>query len=87
MAFSGSEWEVFRKSSKCWCSSRLHSWSNNIAATDLRMDGSVLEEKLTFKMLGLSFSSKLNWSSHVISIPKTASIKIGDLTSIQEWTK
>ena len=31
------------------------------------------------KMLGLNFSSKLNWSSYMISIAKAASKKIGAL--------
>ena len=43
------------------------------------MDGSVLEEKSSFKMLGLTFSCKLDWSSYIISIAKTASKKIGAL--------
>ena len=43
------------------------------------MDWSVLEEKVTFKMLGLTFSSKLNWGSYIASIAKTASKKIGAL--------
>ena len=43
------------------------------------MDGSALEEKLSFKMLGLTFSSKLDWGSYIISIAKTASKKIGAL--------
>ena len=43
------------------------------------MDGSVLEEKSSFKMLGLTFFSKLDWSSYIISIAKTASKKIGAL--------
>ena len=41
------------------------------------MDGSVLEEKSSFKMLGLAFSSKLDWGSYIVSIAKTASKKIG----------
>ena len=41
------------------------------------MDGSVAEEKSSFKMLGLSFSSNLDWGSYFISITKTASKKIG----------
>ena len=49
---------------------------NNIGAIDVKMDGSVLEKKLSFKMLGLSFSSKLDWGSYVISVTKTASKKI-----------
>ena len=32
--------------------------SNNTGAIDVKMDGSVLEEKPSFKMLGLTFSSK-----------------------------
>ena len=43
------------------------------------MDGSVLEEKSSFKMLGLTFSSKLDWNSYTISIAKTTSKKIGAL--------
>ena len=38
--------------------------SNNTGATDVKMDGSVLEEKSSFKMLGLTFSSKLDWGSY-----------------------
>ena len=43
------------------------------------MDGSNLEEKSSFKMLGLSFSSKLDWDPCIISIAKTASKKVGAL--------
>ena len=43
------------------------------------MDRSVLEEKSSLKMLGLTFSSKLDWGSYIISIPKTASKKTGAL--------
>ena len=43
------------------------------------MGGSVLEEKSSFKMLGLTFSSKLDWGSYIISIAKTTSKKIGTL--------
>ena len=53
--------------------------SNNSGSIDVKMDGSVLEEKSSFKMLGLTFSSKLDWSSYIISIAKTASKKIGTL--------
>ena len=53
--------------------------SNNTGAIDVKMDGSVLEEKSSFKMLGLTFSSKLDWGSYIISIAKTASKKIGAL--------
>ena len=40
------------------------------------MDGSVLEEKSSVKMLGLTFPSKLDWGSYIISIVKTACKKI-----------
>ena len=43
------------------------------------MDGSNLEEKTFFKMLGLTFSSKLDWGSYIVSIAKAASRKIGAL--------
>ena len=51
-------------------------WSNNNRSIDVKMDGSVLEEKSSFKMLGLIFSSKLDWGSYIISTAKTASKKI-----------
>ena len=50
--------------------------SNNTGIIDVKMNGSVLEEKSPFKMLGLTFSSKLDWGSYIISIAKTASKKI-----------
>ena len=53
--------------------------SNNNGSIDVKMDGSVLEEKSSFKMLGLTFSSKLDWGSYIISIAKTDSRKIGSL--------
>ena len=53
--------------------------SNNNGSIDVKMDGSILEEKSSFKMLGLPFSSKLDWGSYIISIAKTASKKIGAL--------
>ena len=51
-------------------------WSNNNGSIDVKMNGSDLEEKSSFKMLGLPFSSKLDWGSYIISIAKTASMKI-----------
>ena len=51
--------------------------SNNTGAIGVKMDGSVLEDKSSFKMLGLTFSSKLDWGSYTISIAKTSSKKIG----------
>ena len=35
--------------------------SNNNGSIDVKIDGSVLEEKSFFKMLGLTFSFKLDW--------------------------
>ena len=54
-------------------------WSNNNGAVDVKMDGSDFEEKLSCKMLGLTFSSKLDWDSYIISNAKIASKKIGAL--------
>ena len=51
--------------------------SNNTGSIDVKIDGSVLEEKSSFKMLGLIFSSKLNWGAYIIFIGKTATKKIG----------
>ena len=53
--------------------------SNNTGSIDVKMDGSVLEEKLSLKMLRLTFSSKLGWDFYIIFIAKTASKKIGAL--------
>ena len=55
----------------------LFDWSKNNGSIDVKMDRSVLEEKSSFKMLGLTFSSKLDLGSYIISIAKTASKKIG----------
>ena len=42
--------------------------SNNNVSIDVKMDGPVLEEKSSFKMLGLTFSCKLDWGSYIICI-------------------
>ena len=57
----------------------LFDWCNNTSAIDVKMDGSVLGEKSSFEILGLTFFSKLDWGSYMISIAKTASKKIGAL--------
>ena len=44
-----------------------------MAVIDAKMYGSTLEEKSSFKMLELSFSRILDWSSYIASITKTAS--------------
>ena len=49
--------------------------SNNSGAIDVKMDESFLEEKSSFKMIGLYFSSKLDWVSCIFSTVKTASKK------------
>ena len=54
-------------------------WSKNTGAIDVKMDGSVLEEKSSFKILGLTFSSKLDWGSYIASVAKTGPKKIGAL--------
>ena len=41
----------------------LFDWSNNTSAINVKMDGSVLEGKSSFKIVGLTFSSKLDWGS------------------------
>ena len=51
--------------------------SKNTGAIDVKTYGSVLEEKSSFKMLELTFSSKLHWGSYINSIAKTASKEIG----------
>ena len=50
--------------------------SKNTGAIDVKLDGSVLDKKSFFKMLGLSFSSKLDWVSYIMSNVKTASKQI-----------
>ena len=50
--------------------------SNNTGAVEVKMDVCVLE-KSSFKMLRLTFCSKLDWGSYIICIAKTTSNKIG----------
>ena len=50
--------------------------SSTTGAIDLKMDGCVFEEKSLFQMLGLTFSSKLDWGSYIISVAKAVSKKI-----------
>ena len=65
---------------QCWENS-----ANNNGSIDVKMDGSNLEEKSSLKMLGLTFSSKLDWGSYIISIAKTASKKIGALICFMKF--
>ena len=57
----------------------LFDWSSNTGAIDVKMGGSALEKKSTFKMQGLTFCSKLEWGAYIIYIAKKASKKIGPL--------
>ena len=50
--------------------------SSTTGAIDQKMDGCVFEEKSLFQMLGLTFSSKLDWGSYIISVAKAVSNKI-----------
>ena len=59
--------------------------SKNTGAIDVNMNGSVLEEKLCLKILGLTFSSKLDSGSYIISIAKNASKKIGALIHFMKF--
>ena len=59
--------------------------SKNFGAIDVKMDGSILREKSSFKMLGLTFSSKLDRGSHIMSIAKPASKKIGVLICFMKF--
>ena len=43
---------------------------HNNGSIVVKMDGSLLEEKSSFRMLGLNFSSRLDWGSYIISIAK-----------------
>ena len=51
-------------------------WSNNTVAIDVKMDGSVLAEKSSFKMLGLTFFSKLDLGSYLSLLPKLPPRKV-----------
>ena len=53
--------------------------SKNTGPIHVKMHEFVLEKKSSFKMLGLTVTSKLEWGSYIISIAKTASKKIGAL--------
>ena len=53
--------------------------SNNTSAINVKIDVSLLEKKLSFEILGLASSSKLDQVSYIISVSKTVSKKIGAL--------
>ena len=56
-------------------------WSNNSDTIDVKVDGSIFDWKSSFKMLGPSFSSELDWYSYIVSFAKTAVKKMGVLGS------
>ena len=55
--------------------------SSNTATIDVKMDGSVLEGKSSFKKVGLTFLLKMDWGS----IAKTGSKKIGALINSMKF--
>ena len=57
----------------------LFEQSSKNGSIDVKMDRSILEEKSSFKILGSTFSSELDWGSCIISIAKTVSKEIGAL--------
>ena len=60
-------------------------WFHLTGAIDVKIDGSVLEEKSSFKILELTFSFKLDWGSYIISTAETASRKIGALIHFMKF--
>ena len=54
----------------------LFDQSNNFGSIDVKMNGPVLEEKSSFKMLGLTFTYKLDWDSTVYILLKLLSRKL-----------
>ena len=57
--------------------------SDNTGAIDVKTDGSIRWKKSSFKMLGLSFSSKLDCGFCIISIGKTAFKKTALIPSME----
>ena len=51
----------------------------NASTIDVKMNGSVLGEKSSFKLLALTFSTKLDQGFYIFSTAKTVSQKIGAL--------
>ena len=73
----GRKWHVDINAGKTWLI--LFDRFNYTGAIDVKMSGSVLKEKSSFMMLGLTFSSKLDWDSCIISTAKSSYKKIGTL--------
>ena len=62
----------------------LFDWSISNGSIDVKRNGSVLEEKSSFKRLGLTFCSKMDWGSYIIFITKTSSKKNWSFNSFYE---
>ena len=58
--------------------------SVNCGGIDIRMGDKMLEEESSFRMLGLSITSKLDWSTYISLIAKTASKMISALFRVNE---
>ena len=54
----------------------LNAWKTELVFFDWSNNTGFIDEKLSFKMLGLTLSSRLDWGCYIISIAKTASKKI-----------
>ena len=65
--------------SKKWLLDFNDGKTNNTGSIHVKMDRCVFEVKPFFKMLWLTFSSKLDLGTYIISITKTVSKKIGVL--------
>ena len=74
----GRKWLVYFSAGKSQLV--LFDWSINSSAIFLKMDGSVLEEKLSSKILEQSLYFKLDWGSYIVCIARSASKKIGALS-------
>ena len=70
----GRKWVVDFNSGKT--QSVLFDHAKNKGAVDIKMDGSDIDKKSSFKMLGLTFSSKLDWALTISLLLKLPSRKL-----------
>ena len=70
----GRQWLVDSNAGKTQLNSFDH--SNNSVAINVKIDGSALEKKSSFKMMGLCFSFKMDWGSSIVSNAKSAFKKL-----------
>ena len=82
MVFCGKKWLVDFNAGKTQLV--FFDRSNNNGSIDVKMGGSILDENSSFKMLRLTFSSKVDWGSYIISIAKTVSKKNWSFNSFYE---